>query len=133
MEIVEMAAALHESLAGSLVHTMLQSSAFCLAIFIMVLAIIHYNMKSDPVAPVISVALFCAGTIDGFQVLVVDHLVPILGERRNLTSFIWMASQSFNALILIVGVAVFLWRGAKKDKPSLGFVITVCLLFGWRR
>ena len=48
------------SLSGSFTHTFLEWSAFCTAIFIVILSFTHYKIKKDVTIPVIGMALFCA-------------------------------------------------------------------------
>ena len=59
--------AMHKSLSGSFTHTILEWSAFCTAIFIVIFSFVHFNIRKDVTTPIIGVALFFAGSMDAFH------------------------------------------------------------------
>jgi len=128
--------ALHRALAGSLVHTMLEWSAFLAALFTVVLAWTHYRLEHDPATPIIGMALFCAGALDVFHILAADRLLDAVTDNRQLIPFTWVLSRLFNALILIVGPLVLLLRPPDNARdqhlPDLRrtpFVLFTCTAF----
>lgn len=123
--------ALHYKLSGSFTHTILEWSAFCTAIFIVILSFIHFYLKRDAVTPIIGVALFCAGCMDAFHTLAADGLIQDFADNQNLIPFTWAICRLFNALILIFGVGIFLVNKQGLWKGGIGFVVSVSLVFGF--
>ena len=64
MQGVELADTLHQALAGSFTHTLLEWTAFCVALLTAFLALLHFRIRRDITTPVIGVALLC-GRHDG--------------------------------------------------------------------
>ncbi len=126
----ELTDAMHRVLSGSHIHTLLEWSAFCVAIFTVFLAFIHFKIARDITTPVIGVALFFAGCMDAFHTLAAARLIDSVADNRNLIPFTWAICRLFNALIMIVGVGILLLRkyGAKQRGP--GFVMGISLVFG---
>ncbi len=122
--------AVHRSLAGSFTHTILEWSAFCTAIFTVIVAFAHFKIKNDITTPIIGMALFCAGCMDAFHTLAADRLIRTVANDRNLIPFTWAICRLFNALIMLTGVGLFLKKGRKKCTESFGFVIGISLFFG---
>ncbi len=117
------------ALSGAFTHTLFEWTAFCVAGFVVVLALSHYKITKDITTPVIGVALFMAGCMDAFHTLAADRLITAVADNRDLIPFTWAISRSFNALIMIVGVGVLLMRDDKKKIQDFSFVITVSLFF----
>ena len=122
--------AMFNSLTGSFTHTLLEWSAFVTAIFVVILAFVHFKIRGDITTPVVGVALFCAGSMDAFHTLAADRLIEAVADNRDLIPFTWAISRVFNALITIVGVGLFLVRPARRIEGDLRFVILVSLVFG---
>lgn len=122
--------AMHYKLSGSFTHTILEWSAFCTAIFIVILSFTHFYLKRDPVTPVIGVALFCAGCMDAFHTLAADRLIQGLADNQNLIPFTWAICRLFNALILLFGAGIFLTSKQGLWKGSISFVLSNSLVFG---
>jgi two-component system NtrC family sensor kinase len=123
--------ALHHALEGSYTHTLLEWSAFCTAIFTVVLAFAHFNIKHDVTTPVIGMALLCAGCMDAFHTLAANRLIEAVASNQNLIPFTWALCRLFNAVLMIAGVGLCLigtrhkaWRG------NTLFVTAVSSLFG---
>lgn len=117
-------------LAGSFTHTLLEWSAFCIAIFTVSLALNNYSVTHDATLPIIGVALMCAGCIDAFHTLAANRLLTAVADNRSLIPFTWAICRVFNALILATGVTLLLVRKQHKLKTSLRFVLTTSALFG---
>ena len=119
-------------LSGAFSHTLLEWSAFCTAIFTVILAFIHFRIKQDIVTPIIGIALFWAGCMDAFHTLAAARLIEATAENRNLIPFTWAICRLFNAGILLVGVWLLLQRGKEREPhASFKFVSIVSVLFGF--
>lgn len=122
---------MHHTLAGSFVHTILEWSAFCVAIFTVSLSFVHYKLRGDIATPIIGVAFFTAGCMDAFHTLAADRLIDSVAENRNLIPFTWAICRIFNVLITASGVGFFLlFRNRIKAGSGFGVVIGISLLFG---
>ena len=125
---------LHRILMGSFVHTILEWSAFCVALFTVVFAFTHYRVKRDITTPIIGTALFCAGMIDAFRVLAADGLIESVDDQQRFILFTWAISRTFNVLILIAGTAPFVWTINRKlietPERSVRFLLAAGVLFG---
>lgn len=114
---IEVIDVLHRTLLGSFTHTILEWSAFCTAIFTVILSLIHFYIKGDVITPIIGVALFSAGCMDAFHTLAADRLIQGVADNQNLIPFTWAICRLFNALILLIGAGIFLlitpgkWKG----------------------
>lgn len=117
-------------LSGSFTHTILEWSAFSTAIFTVILAFVHFDIKNDITTPIIGVALFFAGTMDAFHTLAADRLIEAVADNRNLIPFTWAICRLFNVLILIVGVSFFLLRKPTGKKANLHIIFFSSLVFG---
>lgn len=122
--------ALHNTLSGSFTHTILEWSAFCTAIFTVILSIIHFYIKGDIVTPIIGIALFFAGCMDAFHTLAADRLIQGVADNQNLIPFTWAICRLFNALILLAGAGFFLITNPRKSKGGIGLVTIASLIFG---
>ncbi|MCH8252933.1 MAG: hypothetical protein IID36_10820, partial [Planctomycetes bacterium] len=121
---------LHKTLSGSFVHTILEWSAFCTAIFTAILAFVHFRIKRDVATPIIGVALFCAGCMDAFHTLAADRLIHASADNTDLIPFTWAICRLLNALIMTVGVGMFLFRGINVQKEGLRFIVLTSGVFG---
>jgi len=95
-------------LSGAFTHTILEWSAFCVAILTVFLAASHYFISRNLTTLVIGVALFLAGCMDAFHTLAADRLIYAVADNRDLIPFTWAICRVFNALILIGGVTLLL-------------------------
>ncbi|MCH8208756.1 MAG: PAS domain S-box protein, partial [Nitrospinae bacterium] len=116
------------ALSGSFTHTILEWSAFCVAIMTVAMSFTHFNIKRDATTPIIGVALFCAGCMDAFHTLAADRLINAIADNKNLIPFTWAICRLFNALILVVGIGILMAKGSKR--ASLRFIIGVSMFFG---
>ena len=122
---------LFTSLSGAFTHTILEWSAFTAAIFTVFLAFNHYRITKDIATPVIGVALFCAGCMDAFHTLAADRLIDATAPNGDLIPFTWAVARIFNALIMIAGVSLFLFKGQSRNaERGIGFVLAISIVFG---
>ncbi len=127
----EVTDALHHALEGSYTHTILEWSAVCAAIFTVVLAFAHFNIKRDVTTPVIGVALLCAGFMDAFHTLAADRLIEAVASNQNLIPFTWALCRLLNAALTIIGVSLFfIDSSSKKWRGNVTFLTAVSVGFG---
>jgi hypothetical protein len=100
--------AMHYALAGSFVHTILEWSACCSALLIVLLSFMNYSVKGNPITPTLGLALFFAGVMDAFHTLASDRLIDAVPEPQNLVPFTWAMCRLFHALIMIGGVVILM-------------------------
>ena len=128
----ELVDAMFRRLSGAFTHTILEWTAFCAALFTVLLAFIHYRLTNDVTTPIIGVALFCAGSMDVFHTLTADRLIEAVADNRNLIPFTWAISRTFNALIMVVGVYIILFRDAPKSergRRDVAFLLSLSVAF----
>ena len=125
----ELINAIHHTLSGSFVHTILEWSAFCTSLFIIISSFIHFYIKRDGVILIIGVAFFCAGCLDAFHTLAADRLIHGVADYQNLVPFTWAICRLFNALILLGGAGIFLVIKQEAWQNNLVFVAIPCLAF----
>lgn len=119
---------------GPLLHSLLEWTAFCIALFTVILAFTHFALRRDVTTPIIGTALFCSGLIDGFLTLTADRLITPAVDLERFIPFAWAISRTFNVLVMVVGASMFLGRGSdglvRTRERGLRFVLLVALLFG---
>ncbi|NQY74936.1 MAG: GHKL domain-containing protein [Candidatus Margulisbacteria bacterium] len=119
------------SFSGSYIHTILEWSAFTIAILTVLLAFSRFVIKNDVATPVIVIALFCAGCMDAFHTLAADRLIDAVADNTNLIPFTWAICRMFNAIICLVGVGFFLFQKKETFQQKEKWLIPVLsLLFG---
>ena len=116
-------------LSGAFTHTILEWSAFSVAISIGILGIVHFRVSKEVTVPVICIALFCAGSMDAFHTLAADRLIDSVADNKRLIPFTWAISRTFNALIIISGVSIFLLNPQLTKKAGFNFVIITSIVF----
>lgn len=121
---------LHQSLAGSFTHTILEWSAFCAAIFTVVLAFTYFWIQKDVTTPIIGLALFCSGIMDAFHTLAADRLIDAVADNTNLIPFTWAICRMANALLTITGIIILLVARPDKWKSNTFFVLAVASFLG---
>lgn len=95
-------------LQGAFTHTLLEWSAFCVAVFTACLAFAHFMVKRNLVTPVIALALVAAGVMDAFHTFAADRLIDAAAANHDLIPFTWAICRLFNSVICMLGVAFFL-------------------------
>ena len=120
----ELVDTIHHALRGSFTHTLLEWTAFCAACLVAVLALVHYRLVREPSLPIIGMAMASAGAMDAFHTLAADRLIDAVADNRNLIPFTWAICRLFNAMIMLVGVGIFVFS-SKEDfgTRGAGFVI----------
>jgi len=122
--------AMHSALEGSYTHTILEWSAFCSAIFTVVLAFACFANKPDVAIPILGVALLCAGIMDAFHTLAADRLIEAAAGNSDLIPFTWALCRLFNVLISIVGTGLLLVGNFRRSwRFSTSFVALTSLVF----
>lgn len=121
---------MHHTLSGSFTHTILEWSAFCTAIFTVILSLIHFYLKADVVTPIIGIALFSSGCMDAFHTLAADRLIQGVADNQNLIPFTWAICRLFNALIMLGGAGFFLIAQPRRWKSGITLVVLSSLVFG---
>jgi hypothetical protein len=118
-------------LSGAFTHTILEWSAFSAAIITAILGFAHFRVAKDVTVPVISIALFCAGSMDAFHTLAADRLIEAVADNNRLIPFTWAISRTFNALIIIIGASLFLIKPDLGKKTGLNFIVltSICFIF----
>lgn len=116
-------------LGGSFLHTILEWSAFCTAIFTVILSFTYFHIKRDITTPILGVALFCAGMMDAFHTLAADRLISAIADNTNLIPFTWAICRLFNALIMLIGVSLLLIAKPQQFKHGSPFILGTSLLF----
>lgn len=124
----------HTQTVGRSIHTILEWTAFCIALFTVVLAFTHYTIEGDVTTPIIGAALFFSGVLDAFRIIAADRIVVITTPLEQFVPFTWAISQLFNVSILLLGTGYFLWsdRGIRRG-PRTGeirLIILMMILFG---
>jgi diguanylate cyclase (GGDEF)-like protein/PAS domain S-box-containing protein len=131
----EMVDAMHEAMAGSLVHALLEWSAFCAALLTAILAYIHFRITGDVTTPVIGLALLTAGCMDAFHTLASLRLIDGAAPLENLVPFTWILSRTFAAVILVTGVGLVMVYQRERLYAQrfvlgagLGFAVLACVV-----
>ncbi len=119
---------------GQSIHTIMEWTAFCIALFTVVLALTHYTIEGDVTTPIIGAALFFTGVLDAFRTIAADGLVLITTPLEEFIPFTWAISQLFNVSILLMGTGYFLFteRGMR-HRPRTGeirIILLMGILFG---
>ena len=116
-------------LRGAFTHTLLEWTAFCAAMFTACLAFCHYMISKNITAPIIGSALFLAGCMDAFHTLAAGRLIEAVADNSNLIPFTWAICRIFNALILIVGIAILMARRQSEMKADIRLLLLSAIGF----
>ncbi|MDJ1179308.1 methyl-accepting chemotaxis protein [Roseofilum sp. BLCC_M91] len=134
----EVVDAMHYALAGSFVHTILEWSACCAALLIVLLSFLNYSIKGNPITPTLGIALFFAGVMDAFHTLASDRLINVVADHQNLIPFTWAICRLFHALIMIGGVLILLVYPSinyspnnPQNKKQFNLIFVISLVFGF--
>jgi len=101
---------LKEYLLGRNFHTIFVSFTIAIAFLTVLLSFIDFRIKGDVSTPIVGIALFCAGLLDTFHILVSTQVIRVPDQQVYLTAFTWFFCRMFHASILILGVSIFLVR-----------------------
>tara|TARA_Y100000589_G_C27172109_1_gene637140 strand:- start:307 stop:2439 length:2133 start_codon:yes stop_codon:yes gene_type:complete len=123
------AQAMFKAMAGSFLHSILEWSAFSVAVVITLMAMLHYRLNGQSSTPIISLVLLSAGTMDAFHVLVASRLIPSVADNHAFIPFTWALSRFFNAAITIVGVCLLIVTNQRRQQHRTGLIVVTSLLF----
>jgi len=126
---------LHHALKGSFTYTILEWSAFCTTIFVVIFSLVQFRITNNIATPIIGIILFFSGVLDAFQALTATRLISVVADNTNLLSFTWSIYRLLNVLILTSGVGILLLQSKKKDtdssKNNFTFIIVTSLFLGF--
>ena len=116
-------------LKGKFIHTIIVSFSITIAFVITVLSFIDYIIKKNVSTPIVGIALFCSGMLDFVHIISSNQIIHYELNNIDISSFTWLFSRVFHALILILGVGIFLLQGKesfieeyKSEKYFVGFI-----------
>ncbi len=116
-------------LKGKFIHTIIVSFSITIAFVITVLSFIDYIIKKNVSTPIVGIALFCSGMLDFVHIVSSNQIIHYELNNIDISSFTWLFSRVFHALILILGVGIFLLQGKetfieeyKSEKYFVGFI-----------
>jgi hypothetical protein len=101
---------LYEALRGAFVFTLLEWTAFCIALVTVTVSFVQYFLTRDLITPIIGTALFFSGCVDAFHVLAVDQITETVTNLEQFVPWVWMLSALLNSLIVVAGTLPFLWN-----------------------
>ena len=123
------------ALRGAFVHSLLEWTAFCIALVTVIIAFIHYFMRRDVTTPIVGTAMFFSGMLDAFHTLASNGAISEVMKLEDFIPFTWTISRMFNALILVAGTAPFVLRSRRRlpeeeRSHALRYLLLVGILFG---
>jgi signal transduction histidine kinase len=101
---------LKDFLLGRNFHTIFVSFTIAIAFLTVLLSFVDFRIQGDVSTPIVGIALFCAGLLDTFHILVSTQVIHVPDQQIYLTGFTWFFCRMFHASILILGVSIFLVR-----------------------
>lgn len=116
-------------LRGAFTHALLEWSAFAIALIACILAFTHYRITGNITTPIIGLALLSSGFMDVFHTLAAARLIESVADSSNLIPFTWAISRTFNALIMMIGVGLFLFSKTEQLKANTALILLVSALF----
>lgn len=125
----------HRFLRGNFIHVILELISIITALLTAILCFLEYSMKKDISTPIIGVALFCAGMLDVFHVLVSARLVSVGADwSGNIDNFSWLISRCYHALILMMGTGIFLVSSQLRtrqetERKANTYILYISLIF----
>ncbi|CAM2065462.1 PAS domain-containing protein [Sulfidibacter corallicola] len=111
-------------------HTLVEWSAFWVALFTVVFSAIHYALKRDVTVLIIGLALFCAGCLDAVHTLAANRLIGGLADPDILISFSWALGRLFNALVLLAGTTYLILAPPRSIRLKRKIAILFMIGFG---
>lgn len=122
--------AAYAAMRGAFVYTLLEWTAFCIALVTVVFSVVHYFLSRDIITPVVGTALFLSGCLDGFEVLAADMITESGVHQDVFVPLAWVISRTVNALIVLAGTAPFLWqKPPPQENYGLRYILLVGVLF----
>jgi PAS domain S-box-containing protein len=96
--------------AARVVHAVLEWTAFATASGVTLMSFASFRAERDLSSPVLGLGLLCAGTMDALHALASAGVITTVPADDVFIPFTWFLSRLANALILIVGLELYLWR-----------------------
>jgi nitrogen-specific signal transduction histidine kinase len=122
-------------LKGKFIHTFIVSFSITIAFVTTILSFVDYFIKKNASTPIVGIALFCAGMLDLVHIISADQIIDYQLSDIYISSFTWLFSRVFHALILMFGVSVFLLQRKdtfieeyKSERYFIGFIAIIFLL-----
>lgn len=114
------------------IHTILEWSAFGVALVSVHFASVQFSLRGDVSTPIIGTALFFSGSMDAFHTLAANGLIlPGAAGQTDFVPFTWALSRILNALFIVGGASFFL-RGehtiSGRTERSLRFLAMFTVL-----
>lgn len=117
------------------IHTIIVSFSISIAFVITVLSFIDYKIKKNVSTPIVGIALFCSGMLDFVHIISSNQIIHYELSNIDISNFTWLFSRVFHAIILIMGVGIFLIKGKdtfiqeyKSEKYFVGFIGFIFIL-----
>jgi len=108
----------HYGLKGNLVHTLLEWTAACMALFVGALAISQYRLTKEIALPVVGLALIWAAGMNAFHTIAADRLLFDTAVQPDLMPYTWAIGRFLHASILLLGIGLFtIWMPRRKKIP----------------
>jgi signal transduction histidine kinase/DNA-binding response OmpR family regulator len=126
--------ALHVSVEGAFIHALLEWTAICVALFIVIMAFVTYSIRRDVATPILGVSLFMAGAMDGYHVFAATRFLEGQNQTGDLIPFTWALCRTFNALIISFGAWLAFRRepgGGKRRGIFIALMSAGFLIAGW--
>lgn len=99
----------YRTLRGAFVFTLLEWTAFCVALVTVTFSFVHYFLTRDLITPIVGTALFFSGCVDAFHVLAADLITEEVSNHEQFVPWVWTLSRLLNSLIVVAGAVPFLW------------------------
>ncbi len=122
-------------LKGKFIHTSIVSFSITIAFVTTILSFVDYFIKKNASTPIVGIALFCAGMLDLVHIISADQIINYQLSDIYISSFTWLFSRVFHAVILMFGVSVFLLQRKdtfieeyKSERYFIGFIGIIFLL-----
>ncbi len=122
-------------LKGKFIHTFIVSFSITIAFVTTILSFVDYFIKKNASTPIVGIALFCAGMLDLVHIISADQIINYQLSDMNISSFTWLFSRVFHALILMFGVSIFLLQRKdtfieeyKSERYFIGFIGVIFIL-----
>lgn len=122
-------------LVGKYIHTLIVGFSITIAFLTTILSFVDYFIKKNVSTPIVGVALLCAAMLDLVHILSADQLIYYEEINSDIASFTWLFSRIFHALILILGVGIFLLQKKesvqfeyKSEKYFVMFITSIFIL-----
>lgn len=121
------------TLAGNLLLSILEWSAFWIAMFTVILAFTNFRITGDVTTPIIGTVLFCSGAMDGIRALIVYRFIKGVGDNTNLTPLTWTVTQLLYGLLLLFTISLFSIKDKREEEwekeKGFGFAVLVSTFF----